>query len=354
MRAMQIVEFGKPLKLNAYTDPTPQGSEVVVRILSSGVCHSDLHLWEGFFDLGGGQKLEVINRGMKLPHTLGHEIAGEVVAVGPDAGPDVRRGQRFVVYPWIGCGQCLACQGGDELLCATPRTLGTRRDGGYATHVLVPHPKYLVDHGNSPIELACTYACSGLTAYSAIRKTESVRNRKKLLLVGAGGVGLAGLEVAKAIFDGEIIVADIDDRKLRTAKEHGAHHVVNTRAEGALAALQQHTGGGVCAAVDFVGAAASFRFGFDALRRGGKIVIVGLFGGDAPFAPISMPFKMAAIEGSYVGTLTEFHELMALVRAGKIQPMPYAIRPLETANDVLEELRGGKVVGRVVLQPQAG
>ncbi|HKU99230.1 MAG TPA: alcohol dehydrogenase [Vineibacter sp.] len=348
MRAMQIVDFGNPLKLNTYADPTPQGREVVVRILSSGVCHSDLHIWEGFFDLGGGQKLEVINR-MTLPHTLGHEIAGEVVAVGPDA--EDLRGQRFVVFPWIGCGQCAACQADEELLCATPRTLGTRRDGGYATHVVVPDAKYLVDHGNSPIELACTYACSGLTAYSAIRKTETVKNRKRLLLVGAGGVGLAGLEVAKAIFDGEIIVADIDDKKLQIAQDHGAHHVINPRAEGALAKLQQQTAGGVCTAVDFVGAAASFRFGFDALRRGGKIVIVGLFGGDAPFAPISMPFKMAAIEGSYVGTLAEFQELMALVRNGRIGPMPYATRPLEAANDVLEELRGGKVVGRVVLQP---
>ena len=349
MRAMQIVDFGKPLKRNDYADPTPQGSEIVVRILSSGVCHSDLHIWEGFFDLGGGQKLEMTNRGLKLPHTLGHEIAGEVVAVGPDA--EDMRGKRFVVYPWIGCGRCAACQADEELLCATPRTLGTRRDGGYATHVVVPDAKYLVDHGNSPIELACTYACSGLTTYSAIRKTETVKSRKRLLLVGAGGVGLAGLEVAKAIFDGEIIVADIDDKKLQIAQDHGAHHVVNPRAEGALAKLQQQTGGGVCTAVDFVGAAASFRFGFDALRRGGKIVIVGLFGGDAPFAPISMPFKMAAIEGSYVGTLAEFHELMALVRNGKIGPMPYATRPLEAANDVLEELRGGKVVGRVVLQP---
>ena len=189
------------------------------------------------------------------------------------------------------------------------------------------------------------------TSSSAIRKTETVRNRKRIMLVGAGGVGLAGLEIARTIFDGEIVVADIDDKKLEVAKAHGAHHVVNPRAEGALAKLQQDTGGGVCAAVDFVGAAASFRFAFDGVRRGGKVVIVGLFGGDAPFAPISMPFKMAAIEGSYVGNLDEMHELMALVRNGRVQALPYSTRPLEAAYDVLEELKAGKVLGRVVLTP---
>ncbi|QQS12554.1 MAG: alcohol dehydrogenase catalytic domain-containing protein [Rhodospirillales bacterium] len=350
MRAMQIVEFGKPLKLNEFAEPTPRGEEVLVRVLSSGVCHSDLHIWEGFFDLGGGQKLEMHQRGMKLPFTLGHEIAGEVVAVGPDV-KGVKPGQRYVVFPWIACGTCAHCQAGDELLCAAPRTLGTRRDGGYATHVLVPHAKYLVDHGNSPIELACTYACSGLTAYSALQKTRTVKNRKRVLLVGAGGVGLAGLEVARATFDGEIVVADIDDAKLKVAERHGAHRVVNPRAEGAVAKLVQETGGGVCAAIDFVGAAASFKFAFDSLRRGGKLVVVGLFGGDAPFAPIAMPFKMAAIEGSYVGDLTEFKELMQLVRDGRIQALPYSTRGLEAANDVIEELKAGKVVGRVVLTP---
>ena len=131
MRAMQIVEFAKPLKLNSYTTPVPQGSEVLVKIVSAGVCHSDLHIWEGFFDLGMGQKLDVSKRGMNLPFTLGHEIAGEVAAIGPDVdAKDVRVGQRFVVFPWIGCGTCAYCKDGDELLCPTPRTLGTRRDGG--------------------------------------------------------------------------------------------------------------------------------------------------------------------------------------------------------------------------------
>jgi D-arabinose 1-dehydrogenase-like Zn-dependent alcohol dehydrogenase len=348
MRAMQIVEFAKPLKLNNYATPAPKGSEVLIKILSAGVCHSDLHLWEGFFDLGMGQKLDVSTRGMKLPFTLGHEIAGEVAAIGADV-KDVWVGQRFVVFPWIGCGTCAFCNDGEELLCPTPRTLGTRRDGGYADHVIVPHPRYLVDHGNTPIDLACTYACSGLTAYSAIRRTQKIKNMKKLLIIGAGGVGLAGLEVARAIHDGEIWVADIDDAKLKIAREHGAHRTFNPK-DPEIAA-QIAADGGADSAIDFVGAPASYKFAFQTVRRGGKLVMVGLFGGDSPLSLASMPMRMLTIEGSYVGNLEELHELMALVRNGKVQPMPYSTRPLEAANDVLEELKAGKIVGRVVLRP---
>jgi D-arabinose 1-dehydrogenase-like Zn-dependent alcohol dehydrogenase len=348
MRAMQIVEFAKPLKLNSYDTPSPQGSEVLVKIVSSGVCHSDLHIWEGFFDLGMGQRLDVSKRGMSLPFTLGHEIAGEVAAIGPDV-TDVRIGQRFVVFPWIGCGTCAACKDGDELLCPTPRTLGTRRNGGYADHVIVPHPRYLVDHGNTPIDLACTYACSGLTAYSAIRRAQKIKNMKKLLIIGAGGVGLAGLEVARAVHDGEIWVADIDDAKLKIAQEHGAHQTFNpTNSEIAAKIVAD---GGADAAIDFVGAPTSYKFAFQTVRRGGKVVMVGLFGGDSPLSLASMPMRMLTIEGSYVGNLDELHELMALVRNGKVQPIPYSTRPLEAANDVLDELKAGKVVGRVVLRP---
>ena len=348
MRAMQIVEFAKPLKLNNYATPAPKGSEVLIKILSAGVCHSDLHLWEGFFDLGMGQKLDVSTRGMKLPFTLGHEIAGEVAAIGSDV-KDVRVGQRFVVFPWIGCGTCAFCNDGDELLCPTPRTLGTRRDGGYADHVIVPHPRYLVDHGNTPIDLACTYACSGLTAYSAIRRTQKIKNMKKLLIIGAGGVGLAGLEVARAIHDGEIWVADIDEAKLKIAREHGAHRTFNPKDPEIAAKIAAD--GGADSAIDFVGAPASYKFAFQTVRRGGKVVMVGLFGGDSPLSLASMPMRMLTIEGSYVGNLEELHELMALVRNGKVQPMPYSTRPLEAANDVLEELKAGKIVGRVVLRP---
>jgi D-arabinose 1-dehydrogenase-like Zn-dependent alcohol dehydrogenase len=351
MRAMQIVEFDRPLQLNTYLPPKAKGSEVVVRIQSAGVCHSDLHIWEGFFDLGQGQRIEMASRGMKLPHTLGHEIAGEVVDVGPDA-KGAKIGQRAVVFPWIGCGTCAACLAGDELLCPAPRTLGTRRDGGYATHVVVPDAKYLVDYGNCPQSLACTYACSGLTAYSAIRKAQQVKNMKKLLVMGAGGLGLAALEVAKAIHDGETVVADIDDAKLAAARDHGATKTVNVKGDNAVAALMEASGGtGFDAAIDFVGAPGSYRNAYPSVRRGGKLVMVGLFGSDTPLSLASLPLRMMTIEGSYVGSLGELNELMALARAGKIGAMPYSERPLEDAADVLYELRGGKVIGRVVLKP---
>jgi D-arabinose 1-dehydrogenase-like Zn-dependent alcohol dehydrogenase len=349
MRAMQIVEFGKPLKLNTYDTPKPQGAEVLVRIGSSGVCHSDLHIWEGFFDLGMGKKLEVITRGMKLPHTLGHEMAGEVVAVGPDA-KGVRVGQRAVVYPWIGCGQCAICQAGDEVLCATPRQLGTRKDGGYADYVMVPDARYLVDYGNVPEELACTYACSGITAYAAIKKAMAVRGGlKKLLLIGAGGVGLAGVAIAKAVTGAEVIVADIDDGKLKAAKETGADRTVNSKTPGAVKELVD--AGGVDAAIDFVGAPSSVQFALDALRRGGSLTIVGLFGGDTPLSLAGMPLRALTIQGSYVGSLDDLRELMALVREGKVPALPFSTRPLEGAYDALEELKAGKVVGRVILKP---
>lgn len=349
MRAMQIVDFGKPLQLNKYDTPAPQGGEVLVRIGSSGVCHSDLHIWEGFFDLGMGKKLEVITRGMKLPHTLGHEIAGEVAAIGPDV-KDVRVGQRFVVYPWIGCGTCATCTGGDELLCANPRQLGTRRDGGYADHVMVPNAKYLVDYGNVPEELACTYACSGITAYSAIKKAQATRGGlKKLLLIGAGGVGLAGVAVAKAMSGAEIIVADIDDSKLKAATETGADRVVNPKTPDAVAKLVAE--GGVDAAIDFVGAPSSLQFAVDSVRRGGSVTVVGLFGGDTPLSIAGLPLRMLTLQGSYVGSLEDLRELMALVREGRVPALPFSTRPLEGAYDALEELKAGKVVGRVILKP---
>jgi D-arabinose 1-dehydrogenase-like Zn-dependent alcohol dehydrogenase len=155
MLSYQVEAFGKPLAQVIRETPAPQGSEVIVKVGSCGVCHSDVHLHDGYFDLGGDAKLDM-TRTVQPPRTLGHEIAGVVVAVGPDVKPEqgVKVGDRRVVFPWIGCGACSLCAAGNEHLCNKPAALGIHRDGGFADHVSVPHPKYLLDYGSLAEEQA--------------------------------------------------------------------------------------------------------------------------------------------------------------------------------------------------------
>ena len=129
MRSYQVVEFGHTLRDTDMLDPKPTGDEVVIAVKAAGVCHSDLHIWEGGFDLGGGRKLTLKDRGVQLPLTLGHETAGEILSIGPNV-TDRKVGEMCLVYPWIGCGVCRVCRDGHENLCMKPRCLGIHCDGG--------------------------------------------------------------------------------------------------------------------------------------------------------------------------------------------------------------------------------
>ncbi len=354
MLSYQVEAFGKPLAQVIRETPTPQGSEVILRIGSCGVCHSDVHLHDGYFDLGGGNKLDM-TRALQPPRTLGHEIAGTVVALGPDAGsgPDAAKvGDRRVVFPWIGCGSCSLCAAGDEHLCNAPQALGIGRDGGFADHVVVAHPRYLLDYGSLPEDQACTYACSGLTAYSALKKCAPLGDKDVLLVIGAGGVGLSGIRLAKELFPQvRIIVAEIDPSKWDIAREAGAHEVIDPAADGAARALMKATGGGVAAAIDFVGAGSTFAFGQGVLRKAGKLVCVGLFGGATPVVPAMVAMRSISVMGSYVGSLADMRELMAIARSAKLPGLPLTSVPLAKATQALEDLRAGKVRGRAILHP---
>jgi D-arabinose 1-dehydrogenase-like Zn-dependent alcohol dehydrogenase len=349
MKSFKIADYGQPLQEMDDPAPQPAGREVLVRVTGCGVCHSDVHIWEGYFDLGGGQKAPV-SRGHTLPFTLGHEIVGTVEAMGPEA-EGCQVGDAAVVYPWIGCGECDMCKAGNEPSCPRPRNLGVHKDGGYATHVLVPDCRYLYAYGDTPGELAATYACSGITAYGALKKVKDKVAGRHLLIVGAGGVGLAGLLIARAMTDATIIVADIDDAKLEAAKAAGADHVVNPTAEDARKEIIKLTGGGAAGAVDFVGSDKSAGFAVGALGVGGHLVVVGLMGGAMALSVPLLPLKQLTLQGSYVGTPQEMRELMDLVAAGKVAPLPVATRPLAQADQTLRDLADGKIVGRVVLTP---
>ncbi|MDB5620193.1 alcohol dehydrogenase [Tardiphaga sp.] len=353
MKSYQVTDFNAPLELAEMDTPQPTGTQVLIRVKAAGVCHSDLHIWEGGYDLGHGRKpLSLKDRGVSLPRTMGHETVGEVLAFGPDAQnePGVKIGDIALVYPWIGCGKCATCLAGDENMCLKPNSLGVHCDGGYSDHMLVPHPRYLLDlQGMDPVT-AAPYACSGVTTYSALKKVEKDLGNP-IVIFGAGGLGLMALSLLKALGGMGAIVVDIDARKREAALQAGALAAIDGAAPDALAQLMQSAGGPILSVIDLVGNSATTQLGFDCLAKGGKLIIVGLFGGGATFALPLIPIKALTIQGSYVGNLRETQELLDLVRSKKIAPIPVITLPFEQANAALNDLKAGRLVGRAVLTP---
>jgi D-arabinose 1-dehydrogenase-like Zn-dependent alcohol dehydrogenase len=343
MISYQTAGPGEPLVRTESKTPEPQGREVLLKTVACGVCHSDIHMHDATFDLGGGKSLPVGRPGQ----VLGHEIFGEVVAMGPDAS-GAAIGDRRVVFPWIGCGECPSCQRGEEHLCTPGQGLGIVRNGGFSDHVLVPNARYLFDKGDVSDSLAATYACSGLTAYSALKKVGETGPDDHLVIIGAGGVGMMGIQIAQSVMNLKPIVVDIDDSKLSACRDIGVEHTFNSKSETAGKEIMQLTGGAY-AVIDFVGAEASVNFGMRALRKGGKIIIVGLFGGALNVPLPFIPMMARVIQGSYVGSLAEMAELMDLVRAGKVAPIQIEERPMAEVSDALADLKAGNVSGRTVV-----
>jgi D-arabinose 1-dehydrogenase-like Zn-dependent alcohol dehydrogenase len=348
LRKVAIMEWGGAIGEVDVPTPAPVGAEVLVKVEACGVCHSDVHIWDGFFDLGEGRKWEMEGR-VSLPFSPGHEIVGTVEALGPEAR-GVKVGESYVVYPWIGCGACARCVSGEELSCDNPRSIGVRRDGGYADHVIVPDARYLVAYDGLPKELACTYACSGITAYSALKKVPPLEPADWLAIIGVGGVGLAGVQLAESVVGSRVIAADIDPAKRAHALKAGAEKAVDNGGEKAVKEILRETDGGAAAAIDFVGSPETVKYAIDCVRRGGHVVVVGLFGGAMTLSTMIFPNKLLTVTGSYVGTLDDLREVIALAQQGKLSPIPITPVPAVKAGDALRDLKtGGKVVGRVVL-----
>jgi propanol-preferring alcohol dehydrogenase len=350
MRSYQLVEFGGPLRAAELPTPHPTDQEVVIAVHAAGVCHSDLHIWEGGYDLGLGKRLKLSDRGVHLPLTMGHETAGEIVAVGAEVR-DRKVGEICLVYPWVGCGHCRVCRDGSENLCTKPRYTGIYCDGGYSDHLIVPHPRYLLPlNGLDPVTVA-PFACSGLTTYSALKKLGSLIKEEMTLVMGAGGLGLMCVSILKAMGGKGAVVVDIDAARRAAALEAGARAVVDATAADAKQQVMAALNGHCWAAIDFVGSPATAAFVFDALAKGGTAIMVGLFGGVAPWALPLIPIKAARIIGNFTGSLHEMRELLDLVRTGAVVPIPIQRRPLSAASQALDDLRTGQVVGRIVLTP---
>ncbi len=342
-----LVEYGKPLSELTEELPQIEGSEILVKIKHCGVCHSDLHLQDGHFDYGGEKKASIAGL-HAMPHTLGHEIEGEVVAVGPEV-TDVKVGERRAVYPWIGCGKCSNCQNEVEHLCDRPRALGITVAGGYATHVKVPHQRYMIDYTGIPQEVAGSLMCAGLTAYAALKKWKPTVSKTPKLIIGLGGVGMMALKFANLMFETPPVVAELDPAKREEALSLGALAAFDpTNPDEVKEALKTH--GFFDGVVDFVGNPATVGLAMRLVNKGGTVVVVGLFGGEMKYPIPMLAQREVALVGSYVSSLPDAKEMMELVKAkGGIGEVSISTRPMNEASAALDDLRAGKVTGRVVL-----
>ena len=349
MKSAQIIEPNKPLEINETELPKPNGNQVVVKVKSTGVCHSDLHLWEGGYDTGDGF-MKVTDRGVKFPVTPGHEVVGNVEEIG-DSVQGVNIGDLVLVYPWIGCGQCPTCEKGDTNLCESPRSLGVFQDGGYAEYVLVPDSKFLAKIDNLDPDAAASLACSGLTAFTAVRKALT-NNPENILIVGAGGLGLMGVQITNALTKANIICADLDDEKLNSAKKLGATHIINTKQSDAVKEIMSICNDkGVDSIIDFVNAPPTVKMDLSLIRKRGNIILVGLFGGSVELPLVSIPLKAITIQGAYTGNYNDMVELIKLAQRGVINPIVSKHYKLDDANIALNDLKNRKIIGRAVINP---
>ncbi len=341
MRAARLHAYREPLQIEEIPVPRPTEGQVVVRVLGAGFCHSDLHIMSG-----------EIEQLPKLPHTLGHENAGVVAAVGQGVHA-VKEGDSVAVYGGWGDGFCDYCVSGEENLCDTMQWVGLSQwEGGYAEYLLVPHERYLVKLGKLEPKVAAPMTDAALTPYRAItRALPSVTPDYPILVIGTGGLGQFGIKILRLLCGSEIIAADVADPKLETARKMGAHHVVNTRGEGALERVLELSHGGVAATFDFVGADATLALAFGATRKRGRVVQVGLAGGEARLKAIGTWPPEVQFSYSWWGNIKELREVLAMADDGRLTPIALAFEPLDRINHVHDQLEAGKAEGRLVVTP---
>ena len=334
MKAAILQEFKKPLVLEEVPRPELEAHEVLIQVEACGVCHSDLHLADGDWP-----QLAAI---VKKPLILGHEIAGRVVARGA-AVCDLQVGDRAGV-PWIHwtCGECAFCQEGYENLCLRQKITGVTVDGGFAEFLKAPASHALkIPDGLSSVEVAPLF-CAGVTVHRALKQVR-MSSGERLAVFGIGGLGHIAVQLAREL-GAEIIAVDVSERKLELATTLGATSGLNISSTNVIKELRAK--GGVHVALVTSAAKAAYDLAFSCLRPTGTLLVVGLPSENLCFPPILMSAREVHIRASAVGTRQDVREVLAMASEGKIR-CQVTPRPLAHANEVLDELRHGRVAGRV-------
>ena len=336
MKAAVLHELKKPMTVEDVERPVPGEGEVLIKIEASGVCHSDLHVAEGDWKQFAGIT--------KLPLIVGHEVAGKVVEVGPGAR-ELKIGDRVGV-PWIywTCGECEFCREGNENLCVKQKITGVTVNGGYAEFIKAPasHATRIPDSVSS-VQAAPLF-CAGVTVYRAIMQAKPQRGQR-LAVFGVGGLGHLAIQIAVHL-GLEVSAVDVADDKLALAKSLGAVNAFNAATANVVKEIRRLGGAHIVLVTS--GSKAAYDTAFYCLRPTGTLLAVGLPANEISFPAIMMAAGEVNIKASAVGTREDLKQVLALAAAGKLH-CQVAARPLADVNAVFEDMRAGKIAGRVVL-----
>jgi propanol-preferring alcohol dehydrogenase len=335
LKAAVVTKFGAPLEIQELPKPEPGPNQVLVKIEASGICHTDIHAAHGDWPVKP-----------TLPFTPGHEGIGVIEAIGPgDTGRHI--GER-VALAWLGtaCGRCDYCISGWETLCEQQTNTGYSINGGFAEYAVadgrfaVPVPD-----GVTPFD-AAPLTCAGVTTYKAI-KVARVRPAERVAVFGIGGLGHLALQYAR-IVGGIVIAVDVEEPKLKLAKELGADHVINARTSDPVEEIKKL--GGADVAVALAAAPKSFEQAFHSLRRGGRLVCVALPADGTMTLPIfeTVLFGISVI-GSIVGTRQDLAEVFQLHKAGRTKVVGVGCK-IGDINASFDDILAGKVPARLVLE----
>src|SRR5271154_791770 len=342
MKAVRIHQFGGPevLTYEDVPDPKPRKDQVLVRVRACAMNHLDLFVRKGL-------------PGVNLPHILGSDIAGEIVAVGEYVA-DLKPGQRVVIAPMHFCNRCLKCVAGLQNQCRQFTVLGNGVDGGNCELIAVPAANVipLPDSLNLSFEEAASVPLVVVSAWHMLVGRAAIRPGQTVLVLGANsGVGIAAIQIAK-LFHARVITTAGDERKMERARQLGADFVINHYQQKIAQEVRTITKGeGVDIVIEHVGPA-TWQDSVRSLKAGGTLVTCGPTTG--PKVELDLRFlfsRQLSLLGSYMGTMSELNEVLGHVFAGRLKPVidhTFPLKEIRTAHEYMEK---SQMFGKIVLNP---
>jgi propanol-preferring alcohol dehydrogenase len=336
MKAAVVRQFGRPLTIEQVPIPSPGPGEVLVKIMATGVCHTDLHAADGDWPVKPAP-----------PFIPGHEGAGIVAAVG--AGVKMLKEGDAVGIAWLhdACGRCEHCITGWETLCETQHDSGYSVDGSFAEYAIGSAAYVARLPANADFVAMAPILCAGVTTYKGIKETEA-RPGEWIAISGIGGLGHVAIQYAKAM-GLHVVALDVTDEKLALARGLGAELAINARAPDAIAQVLKQTGGGAHGVLVTAVSPPAFSQALQFVRRKGTVSLVGLPPGDFATPIFDVVLKRITLRGSIVGTRKDLAEAIEFASEGKVKAHIHQ-RPLEDINGVFADLKAGKVDGRIVVK----